>query len=211
MRNYKPLFVFLISLFTLILILVKYVSNQCEIFTSICVIIISFVISWIIAHRIYNAINKEKVSTSNRAVLITGCDSGFGHSLAIECDKLGFTVFAGVLMPDGNGAKHLRLVCSERLKVVKVDVTSYDDVINVVQKIRNSGLELWSVVNNAGIGYFTPLEWGHDVKQLTDILNVNVLGLVRVAKLCLPLLRRSKGRVVNVSSLFSECFYLRCN
>lgn len=33
-----------------------------------------------------------------KAVLITGCDSGFGHALAKHLHKLGFTVFAGCLL-----------------------------------------------------------------------------------------------------------------
>ena len=200
----KPLLIFVTSLITFNLILVNYVSNQCEIFTAICVLIVSSVISWIIANRIYNVINKERVSTKNIAVLITGCDSGFGHNLAVECDKLGFTVFAGVLSPDGNGAQHLRDICSQKLKIVKMDVTSNKDVVNVVKQIQSSGQELWAVVNNAGIGLYAPMEWGEDVKQLTDMLNVNVLGLVRVSKLCLPLLRQSKGRLVSVSSMFGK-------
>ena len=85
-----------------------------------------------------------------------------------------------------------------------MDVTSNKDVVNVVKQIQSSGQELWAVVNNAGIGLYAPMEWGEDVKQLTDMLNVNVLGLVRVSKLCLPLLRQSKGRLVSVSSMFGK-------
>lgn len=33
-----------------------------------------------------------------KAVLVTGCDTGFGHALAKHLHKLGFTVFAGCLL-----------------------------------------------------------------------------------------------------------------
>ena len=59
---------------------------------------------------------------------------------------------------------------------------------------------LWAVVNNAGIATFTEIEWC-SVDQFQRILDVNVLGVVRVTKAFLPLLRYSHGRVVNVASL----------
>lgn len=34
---------------------------------------------------------------SSKAVLISGCDSGFGRALSIKCAKAGMTVFAGCL------------------------------------------------------------------------------------------------------------------
>jgi NADP-dependent 3-hydroxy acid dehydrogenase YdfG len=56
------------------------------------------------------------------------------------------------------------------------------------------------VVNNAGLGLVSEIEWC-SVDQFQRILDVNVLGVVRVTKAFLPLLRHSKGRVVNVASL----------
>lgn len=38
------------------------------------------------------------LQVSGKAVLITGCDTGFGHALAKHLHKLGFTVFAGCLL-----------------------------------------------------------------------------------------------------------------
>ncbi|XP_054159864.1 uncharacterized protein LOC128958074, partial [Oppia nitens] len=168
---------------------------------------ISPIISWFISGAIYRKICTEKISINNKAILITGCDTGFGHQLAIKCDKLGFYVFAGVLNPDQLGAQELEKVCSNRVEVIKMDVTNYDDVVNVINKIKSSGLELWSVVNNAGITISAPIQWGYDVKELTNILDVNVFGAVRVTKLSMPLLRQSKGRVINVSSLAGRTTY----
>ncbi|CAG2176217.1 unnamed protein product, partial [Oppiella nova] len=153
------------------------------------------------------------ILATNRAVLITGCDSGFGHQLAIECDKLGFYVFAGVLNADLNGAQELTRVCSQRLQVLKMDVTDPTDVVNGIKQIECSGLPLWAVVNNAGIAINAPIEWGFDVQELNDTFGVNVFGAVRVTKQSLPLLRRSMGRIINISSIAGRttfnglCFY----
>ena len=59
------------------------------------------------------------------------------------------------------------------------------------------------MVNNAGLGLVAEIEWC-SVDQFQRILDVNVLGVVRVTKAFLPLLRHSKGRVINVASLSGQ-------
>ncbi len=79
------------------------------------------------------------------------------------------------------------------------------------RKSFGPGLELWAVVNNAGIAVNTPIEWGFDIKELNKIFSVNVFGAVRVAKLSIPLLRKSNGRVINVSSLAGMTGFIQKN
>lgn len=62
------------------------------------------------------------------AVLVTGCDSGFGHQLAQSLDRRGFVVFAGCLSPEGAGAQSLAQHSSSKLKILKLDVTSDEDM-----------------------------------------------------------------------------------
>lgn len=57
-----------------------------------------------------------------------GCDSGFGNATAKRLDAMGFEVFATVLNMDGEGAKHLRRVCSSRLTLLQVDITQPQQV-----------------------------------------------------------------------------------
>ena len=64
----------------------------------------------------------------NHAVLITGCDTGFGNLLTRKLDRAGYKVFACCLFPDGEDAKQLRADCSAELQVVGLDVTSDADV-----------------------------------------------------------------------------------
>lgn len=60
-------------------------------------------------------------------------------------------------------------------------------------------LGLWAIVNNAGIGYPGPIEW-QPVEEMKKTLEVNLWGMVNITKAFLPLLKRTKGRVVNVAS-----------
>ena len=42
---------------------------------------------------------------------------------------------------------------------------------------------------------------GRGIRLFQNIFAVNVFGVVRVTKACLPLLRQSKGRVINIASI----------
>ncbi|GFT24610.1 estradiol 17-beta-dehydrogenase 2, partial [Nephila pilipes] len=85
--------------------------------------------------------------------------------------------------------------------VLHVDVTKDDSVKEAVEFVkRNLGAsEFWAVVNNAGIlkGFSAELAHLNDFK---DCLDVNTLGTIRVVKAFLPLLKQSKGRIVNITS-----------
>ena len=59
---------------------------------------------------------------------------------------------------------------------------------------------LWAVVNNAGVGGCKcPLEWTTR-DEFIATLKVNLYGVVFVTKAFLPLIRREKGRIVNMAS-----------
>ena len=55
------------------------------------------------------------------------------------------------------------------------------------------------MVNNAGISFPGNIEW-QTVEKMKKVVDVNVWGMVSVTKAFLPLLKRTKGRVVNVAS-----------
>ncbi|XP_036398807.1 D-beta-hydroxybutyrate dehydrogenase, mitochondrial [Megalops cyprinoides] len=139
-----------------------------------------------------------------RGVLITGCDSGFGHSLAKRLDGMGFAVFAGCLFPDGEGARNLVQECSRRMKVLKLDVTKDEDVASAKAVVQANLPEkgLWAVVNNAGISDWSETEW-NTISDYYRMADVNLFGCIRTTLPFLPLVRASKGRLVFVSSIFA--------
>ncbi|XP_008688003.1 17-beta-hydroxysteroid dehydrogenase type 2 [Ursus maritimus] len=146
---------------------------------------------------------QELLPVEQKAVLITGGDSGFGHAVSKYLDELGFTVFVGVLDEKGSGAEELRRTCSKHLSVLQMDITDPQQIKDahskVVEKVQNRGL--WAVVNNAGIiglpadGELIPMT------EYKKCMAVNFFGAVEVTKAFLPLLRKSKGRLVNISSM----------
>ncbi|XP_004646627.1 estradiol 17-beta-dehydrogenase 2 [Octodon degus] len=151
---------------------------------------------------VYSA-DQELLPVDQKAVLVTGCDSGFGHALVKKLDKLGFTVFAGVLNEKGPGAEELRRNCSTRITVLQMDVTSPEQIKDayskVVEKVQDKGL--WALVNNAGILGVTMDGELIPMTEYKKCMEVNFFGPVGVTKAFLPLLRKSKGRLVNISSM----------
>ncbi|XP_006122725.3 17-beta-hydroxysteroid dehydrogenase type 2 [Pelodiscus sinensis] len=138
-----------------------------------------------------------------KAVLITGSDSGIGHELAKYLDNLGFVVFAGVLNKNGPGAEKLKRSCSQRLCVLQMDITSSEQIkeayLQISEMVQNTGL--WGVVNNAGVLGFPGDGELLPMSMYKQCMEVNFFGPVEVTKMFLPLLRKSKGRLINISSM----------
>lgn len=164
-----------------------------------------FTVAWILSTGTCLYLASLEISPDKKAVIVTGCDSGFGHDIALQLDKLGFRVFAGCLLADagGQGAKDLREKGSERLTVLQMDVTSTDqleEALKNVEKLLPDDEVLWGIVNNAGIAFVGAVEWV-SLEKYKRTAEVNYFGLVAATKTFLPLIRRSKGRVVNIASV----------
>lgn len=146
----------------------------------------------------------NKVDVNGRGIFITGCDTGIGHEMAIRLAERGYTLFAGCLRADGDGAKILEQKTGSGLKmhVIPLDVTNDKSVdtalAKITEKLPNSGL--WAVINNAGIGRYGHVELS-SMKMMKLVAEVNFFGTVRVTKAFLPLIRKTKGRIINITSV----------
>ncbi|XP_026874472.2 corticosteroid 11-beta-dehydrogenase isozyme 2 [Electrophorus electricus] len=141
-----------------------------------------------------------------KAVFITGCDTGFGHATAKQLDAMGFEVFATVLDLEGEGAKQLRGTCSQRLTLLQVDITQTQQVQQALlcTKAKLGMKGLWALVNNAGVCVnFGDAELSL-MSNYRGCMEVNFFGTLSVTKTFLPLLRQSKGRIITISSPSGE-------
>jgi len=104
------------------------------------------------------------------------------------------------------GAKKLRdlLAGSDRFHLIELEVTKSESVEQVkefVQELLNKHLhfELAALVNNAGVMCFGETEWQTE-EIITQQIDVNLVGTIRVTKAFLPLIRKHKARIINVTS-----------
>ncbi|XP_049426586.1 retinol dehydrogenase 7-like [Epinephelus fuscoguttatus] len=140
----------------------------------------------------------------NKYVYITGCDSGFGNLLARHLDKKGFRVIAGCFTEKGE--EDLKKSCSSNLIATHLDVRSKDSVAKVAAMIKDKVGErgLWAVVNNAGVSVpSAPNDW-LTIDDFKYMLDINLNGVIAVTISVLPLIKKARGRVVNVASVFGR-------
>ena len=136
----------------------------------------------------------------NRNVVITGASSGIGEACAHYLHDRGFRVFAG-FRSESDG-KRLGSVGSDRLVPLPIDVTNAESIAsaaNTVSTAIGDG-QLFGLVNNAGVAVGGPLELV-PIERLRMQLEVNVIGPAAVTQAFLALVRRAKGRIVNIGSI----------
>ncbi|KAL6469234.1 hypothetical protein MHYP_G00227580 [Metynnis hypsauchen] len=140
----------------------------------------------------------------SKYVYITGCDSGFGNLLARHLDKCGFCVVAACFTEKGE--EELKKSCSNRLSTVHLDVTKTESVDKAVAFIKNlvGQKGLWAVVNNAGVSVPTGCCDWMTIQDYKSMMDVNLDGVIRVTLSVLPLIKKARGRVVNVASVFGR-------
>ncbi len=136
---------------------------------------------------------------SRRIVMVTGCSSGIGRATALQLANYGFQVFAGV-----RREQHLdNLLDLKRSNLVPIllDVTQDDDVARAVATIEKDCPQgLFGLVNNAGVGLPAAVELSH-LDEVRQLFEVNTVAPLRMIQHCLPLLRKTRGRVINMSSM----------
>lgn len=166
---------------------------------------LSVVIVIIVVYKLLDHILRlPRVGNYNdRYIFVTGCDSGFGHALVKRLDSLGCHVFAGCFTEKGE--TELKKVCSKRVYPVPIDVTNHDSVRNAYElvrdKLQSAGKGLWGVVNNAGAITALGLPEWMSIDDYRRQCDVNLFGLIDVASTFLPLVKKTRGRIVNMSSL----------
>ena len=139
-------------------------------------------------------------SKTKPAVVVTGASRGLGRSMALELSSRGYRVFAGV-RKTGDADSLMRERSGSLLPLI-LDVTRTDSIAAAVEEVsREVGDKgLAGLVNNAGITRLGPVEEA-SIECMEEQFRVNVIGVIAVTQRFLPLLRRARGRVVNISSV----------
>jgi NAD(P)-dependent dehydrogenase (short-subunit alcohol dehydrogenase family) len=127
-------------------------------------------------------------------ILVTGANRGIGLALVAQLKKDGWHVIAACRNPDG----------AERLKTLGVPILALD--VNDENSINKAVAQLSALdvlVNNAAVFPENGDESLEEMKLewFREAFETNVLGVVRMTRALLPLLRKSRHpRIVNISS-----------
>ena len=129
------------------------------------------------------------------SVLITGCSSGIGRALADAFKAGGYAVWATARKADD-----LAALQQAGFNAVQLDVNNGEALERLAARLSEEIGGLDVLINNAGYGAMGPLLDG-GVEAMQRQFETNVFSIVGVTRAFFPLLRRSRGLVVNIGSV----------
>jgi len=129
-------------------------------------------------------------------ILVTGASSGIGRAITEALSERGEAVFATAR----RAADRSALAKLPGVTPLRLDVTEEGEVREAVLAIEKRQTGLYGLVNNAGLANTRPLV-DTSVDDLAREMDVNFYGAHRMVRAFFPLLRTSRGRVVNISSI----------
>ena len=139
----------------------------------------------------------RKTETRGRTVIVTGASSGIGLATALHLAAAGFHTVATVRSESGEEALRRQAEASgTEIDIRHLDVRDGDGCAALVGSLTS----LYGVVNNAGVPAVTAIEDASDDAAM-EALEVMAVAPLRFARLALPLLTASQGRVVQISSM----------
>jgi NAD(P)-dependent dehydrogenase (short-subunit alcohol dehydrogenase family) len=129
------------------------------------------------------------MNIESKTILITGANRGIGRALVEEALRRGAKrVYAGTRQPLAHS--------DERVTPLMIDVTNAAQIQAAVGEVDT----LDALINNAGIALYDDLGNSAAIEQS---LAVNLFGPLNVTRTFLPLLKRSKGAIINNLSLMA--------
>jgi len=151
-----------------------------------------------------------KVTSSGKAILVTGCESPLAWYLCKKLDDIGYAVFAGFKnVTDNADAELLKDECSARVRVLQIDSSSEAQMHQAVKYIEthlpDGAIGLWAFVPCDQWTAIGELEWIPQV-VLKKALEVNIVNTVRLTQIMLPLIRRGGGRLIFLTSALAKIY-----
>jgi NAD(P)-dependent dehydrogenase (short-subunit alcohol dehydrogenase family) len=132
---------------------------------------------------------------SQPVALITGCSSGIGRALADAFKSAGYQVWT-----TARKAADIDALNAAGFIGVALDVNDSLAISQLAMRLEHQAGRLDVLINNAGYGAMGPLLDG-GVDALRRQFETNVFAIVGVTRALFPLLRQSKGLVVNIGSV----------
>ena len=144
---------------------------------------------------------------SGKIVLITGSSSGIGAATARMFSKAGANVVINGL--DENDLKNVANDCQKispsSLKPIyfKIDIREENDMNFLLNEtIKNFG-KLDVLVNNVGIDAFCDINGQDYLNIFKNVMDINLFSTIYMTRICLSYLAKTRGSIVNVSSVAS--------
>jgi short-subunit dehydrogenase len=135
---------------------------------------------------------------SKPIALVTGASSGIGADLARELARDGYDLVLAARSVEPMQKLAAELDCKST--ILAADLSKPGAAAELAREIQTRGLEIDTLVNNAGIGATGPFAES-DAGRISEMLEVNVVALTELTRALLPaMVQRKRGRVMLVAS-----------
>ena len=146
------------------------------------------------------------MSNSQKFALVTGATSGIGYELAklFAQDGINLVLVARNEENLNQTAEELRQINSIQVHTIPADLFEPNAAKQVYEKVKEAGVEIEYLVNNAGQG-----EWGRffrtELDRDIDIVQLNIVALMSLTKYFLKeMVSRNSGRILQLASSFAK-------
>jgi 3-oxoacyl-[acyl-carrier protein] reductase len=141
-------------------------------------------------------------SLENKVALVTGSSRGIGFAVARSLADLGAKVALCARDPERleRAAAQLR-GAGANVAAIPVDLRNTNEITPLVKKVEESLGAIQILVNNAGIGYFAPIQEASEANW-DAVLDTNLKAVFLLSKAVAPgMIQRRGGHIVNIGSL----------
>jgi enoyl-[acyl-carrier protein] reductase III len=135
------------------------------------------------------------IDLTGRLALVTGASRGIGRACALRLAEAGADVIMNYVTSRTAADEVAREIQSKgrRTAVVKADISEQNDIVSMMEFVRDSFGKLDILVSNAATGGFRPL-LATTARQFEAAMNANARALLFLMQSALPLMRRKEGR-----------------
>jgi 3-oxoacyl-[acyl-carrier protein] reductase len=142
---------------------------------------------------------------TNKVAVVTGASKGIGAGIAKALAADGASVVVNYASSKEGADKVVSEIKAKGGKAVAVqgDFSRKEDIGKVFGEVKKTFGRLDTLVNNAGVYTFTPLEQVTD-EEFHRIFNLNVLGLLLASKEALKYFGPEGGSIINIGSVVSS-------
>jgi len=138
----------------------------------------------------------------DKVIVITGGGAGLGQALAIEMAHHNARIF--VLDINKNWAKEtseMILQNGGKASYYQVDVTDFEQLSDIIEKIYKTEGKIDILINNAGISVTGEVRDMH-LKHWSKAINLNLMGVIHGITIVYPkMVKQGFGQIVNIASM----------
>uniref|UniRef100_A0A0K0EL31 3-oxoacyl-[acyl-carrier-protein] reductase n=1 Tax=Strongyloides stercoralis TaxID=6248 RepID=A0A0K0EL31_STRER len=144
----------------------------------------------------------------NKVIIITGASSGIGKATALKCGlEGGKIVIVARNLKNINETVDIFIkfgLSPENILPIEADISNDNSPKEIIEKTIYKYGKIDVLINNAGVVGKEGISNEESIELFDHIFKINVRGLVKLSEEVIPYLKKTKGNIVNISSIASS-------